>query len=281
MISIITVNYNNAKGLLETLKSVHSQTYDTFEHIVIDGASTDFSLEVIKGYKTSIDYYISEPDNGVYHAMNKGLRQASGDYVLFLNSGDTLENETILETVAKQVNGEYGLYYGNINLIYKESEKLKTYPQELNFNFFFESSLPHPATFIKRKLFDSIFYYNENYKIVSDWEFFLCAVCKHEVSYCYLNMVISNYDMSGISSVEENKSLIIQEKNSVYKTHFKWLYKDYRDLKSFKTQFLNKRSKTFLELEKFKVTRGLQSILFFVFNTLVKFKKLLKRTINR
>jgi len=263
MLSIITINYNNKEGLERTIKSVCSQSYEKFEYIIIDGASNDGSLDVINSYKKDIDYFVSEKDHGVYNAMNKGIKKSKGDYLLFLNSGDTLINKDVLAVVGKQINSKVGLYYGNINLVYKDSERLKIYPDELTFNFFYESSLPHPATFIQRKLFDTVFYYNEDYRIVSDWEFFICAICKYEVSYCYLDKVISNYDMSGISSSEENKSLIEQEKNSVYETHFKWFYEDYLALKSFKRTFLNKRSKALLELEKYKITKSINSISLF------------------
>ena len=95
--SIITVNYNNKDGLRKTIESVIHQTFRDFEFIVIDGGSTDGSAEVLKEYDAQIDYWVSEPDNGVYYAMNKGTRQAHGDYLNFMNSGDCLYDEKVLE----------------------------------------------------------------------------------------------------------------------------------------------------------------------------------------
>ena len=98
--SIITVNYNNKNGLEMTIKSVLGQTCKDFEYIIIDGGSTDGSVEVIKKYASRIDYWVSEPDKGVYNAMNKGIRKATGDYLNFMNSGDAYHSTSALEIIA-------------------------------------------------------------------------------------------------------------------------------------------------------------------------------------
>ena len=98
-ISIITINYNDAKGLYKTIQSVINQSFDNYEFIIIDGGSTDDSLTIIDQYKTKIDYFISEPDTGVYNAMNKGIKIAKGEYLIFMNSGDGFYDENVLSKV--------------------------------------------------------------------------------------------------------------------------------------------------------------------------------------
>ena len=115
-VSIITINFNNSKGLERTFKSVFEQTFQNFEYIVIDGQSIDGSKDLIKANSNKIAYWISEKDHGVYQAMNKGIQQASGEYVLFLNSGDHFTHERILEQTSKELDGT-GIVYGNIFLI--------------------------------------------------------------------------------------------------------------------------------------------------------------------
>ena len=98
-ISIITINYNNASGLEKTIRSVVEQTYNEYEYIIIDGASLDKSKEVIQEYQRYIDFWCSEKDSGIYNAMNKGIQKASGEYLLFLNSGDVLHNSAVLAAI--------------------------------------------------------------------------------------------------------------------------------------------------------------------------------------
>ena len=112
-ISIITINYNDKYGLSRTIDSVLNQTYEDFEYIVIDGNSNDGSKEILKNHDLSIDYWVSEPDSGIYNAMNKGIRVAKGDYLLFLNSGDYLCDNDTIHNVAKEIDGGKDLYYGN------------------------------------------------------------------------------------------------------------------------------------------------------------------------
>src|SRR4051812_11860469 len=111
-ISIITINYNDKEGLRSTIDSVITQSFRDFEFLVIDGNSSDGGKEVLEEYKSHIDYCVSEPDTGVYNAMNKGIRAATGDYLLFLNSGDVLYNNDILARVDMEIRNDFGIYYG-------------------------------------------------------------------------------------------------------------------------------------------------------------------------
>ncbi len=219
-LSIISINYNNAVGLERTIKSVTSQEFKDFEYIIIDGASTDESVSIIKKNEAHISQWISEPDTGVYQAMNKGIEKSTGQYLLFLNSGDTLFSKTVLQDFTKQVDGTKGIYYGNLLFVSDTSEEIVTYPSTLSFSHFLKRSLPHPASLIRRELFNTVFLYNEDFKIVSDWEFFFCAICKHNASYEYIDIVVSNFMMDGISNDIENQSKIAEEKRTSIKNHF-------------------------------------------------------------
>lgn len=226
MISIITINFNNRNGLEATLKSVQNQTYQDFEHIVIDGNSTDGSKEVIEDYKDHLSYWVSEPDRGVYHAMNKGIAVAKGMYLQFLNSGDVLENPQVLVDVSKELTSNLEIYYGDLHFVNGENSKLQTYPDELTFSYFTKRSLGHPAAFIKKALFDRVFRYNEALKICSDWEFFINAICKYNATYKHLNFVISVFDTTGISSQETYKERIIEEQAKILERDFSFFLKE-------------------------------------------------------
>jgi len=150
--SIITVNYNNLEGLKKTVESVKNQTYQKFEYIVIDGGSYDGSLEFIKDNESLLDYWVSEPDSGVYQAMNKGIKKASGEYLLFLNSGDHFYNDEVLEKNHKAIKDSDIIYF-DLQVVEGDKKFIKTYPNTLSFSYFVEDTLPHPATFIKKEAF--------------------------------------------------------------------------------------------------------------------------------
>lgn len=220
-LSIITINYNNATGLEKTLKSLINQNSKDFEYIIVDGNSTDESKRIIDTNKKHIDKWISEKDSGVYNAMNKGIEMANGDYLLFLNSGDMLANSHVLNKILPLLENNSDIIYGN--LIYSLNEvpqTLFTPSKKINLSYFLNSFLPHPSSFIKKSLFQRIGFYNEKFKIISDWEFFLRAIVVNKASYLHIDEVISDFDNSGISSNSENEKLIYNEKQTVYKEFF-------------------------------------------------------------
>lgn len=236
-ISVITINYNNKLGLEKTINSVVNQSYKDFEFIIIDGNSTDGSQDLVELYKSKVHYSISEPDTGVYNAMNKGIKVANGEYLLFLNSGDFLVDNDVLSKVLPELDSSISIYYGNI--FYSKNEVqvlLNRPPDQLSFSYFLEYSLPHPASFIKKDLFERYFYYNENLKIVSDWEFFIYCICKQNESYKYINIVVSDFDNAGISSNTENLSKIIAERRKVLQNHFPLFIGDASLLKEIKSR---------------------------------------------
>jgi len=214
LLSIITINYNNADGLKATLQSIKNQTFKEYELIIIDGGSTDSSKEEIKKYENKLVYWVSEKDSGIYNAMNKGIRVAKGDYLFFLNSGDTFFNDEVLQKV-KPFLKETGLVYGNIQIDEPKKKWIKFYNERLDFEYFTRDTLPHQGCFIKRSLFTQIGLYDERLKIAADWKFFLQAICVYQVSSLYIDQVISNYDYSGISSSPEYYTLQKEEKDKI------------------------------------------------------------------
>ena len=214
-LSIITINWNNAEGLKKTIESVVLQKNLDFEYIVIDAESTDGSIEIIKQYENSITYWKSEPDSGIYNAMNKGIKQAQGDYCLFLNSGDWLK-EQALSRILRQCTGE-DIIYCNMYLSYDalRFQELK-YPINLTLNDFYKTAIGHQSTFIKTHLFVKYGMYNENYKIHSDYDFWLKTIIIGNCSYKYIDEFLSYYDMGGRSSKpskhtrREMKSILTQ-----------------------------------------------------------------------
>lgn len=219
-ISIITINYNNLEGLKRTVESVINQTWRDFEYIVIDGGSTDGSTEYIKSQSENIDYWVSESDKGIYNAMNKGIKVATGEYLLFLNSGDHLYSNMVLEQNHKFLTLQDIIYF-NLQVIDENQKFIKKYPDELSFSYFMKDTLPHPATFIKKGVFDKIGKYDESLVIVSDWKFFIESICKFNSSYIRIDEVFSTFYMNGLSSSSQNKILIVKEKQKVLNSEFR------------------------------------------------------------
>ena len=225
MISVITINYNNKEGLEKTIKSVISQSMPPVEFIVVDGDSTDGSKDVIEQYQDKLSKAISEPDTGIYNAMNKGILAANGDYLLFLNSGDSLYSTTVLKEVASVIDGAKDFYYGDLWLESLDTPKVLAYPEELDFSFVYINSLPHPATFIRRSLFKDHLY-NEDLKLVSDWQFFMKALFYEKATYQHLKLIVSNFDTTGFSNNPAYKEKMEQERHWVMENDFPLLYKD-------------------------------------------------------
>jgi|TARA_R110002020_G_scaffold63136_3_gene168438 glycosyltransferase involved in cell wall biosynthesis len=260
MISVITINYNDASGLEETIQSVLSQENADYEFIVIDGGSTDNSTAVIEKYKQQLHYWVSEPDGGVYNAMNKGIVKASKNYVYFLNSGDTLYDNSVLAEVQVAMRMNHDIYYGNIIQDYPSGPIHRTTPRELSFSFFFKRTIPHQASFIKRELFEHFGLYNEELKIVADWEFFVLSICKHNVSYQYLDRTISVYDTKGLSSMAANKALFSAEKQTSLKTHFPLFYNDYVTLTNYEGYFGLNRFQMLKNLENSRIAQRMNTV---------------------
>jgi glycosyltransferase involved in cell wall biosynthesis len=197
--SIITINRNNSSGLEKTIQSVINQTFNGFEYIIIDGNSTDESVEIIKKYGNKINYWISEPDTGVYNAMNKGIRKAQGEYCLFLNSGDWLISPTTMYDVFNEINNTIPadiFYSDRINT----DGTFVNYPNLLSINYLIEEPISHQNSLIKRSLFMEHGFYNEELHIASDWEFFLNELWIYKSIFIHIKTNISIFDVHGIGS---------------------------------------------------------------------------------
>lgn len=224
-LSIITINRNNARGLEQTLWSVwEKQSFKDFEHLIIDGDSTDDSVSVIRKYASKLAYWTSEPDKGIYNAMNKGVLKAKGEYLLFLNSGDWLEDD-ILQQVFKEKLVEdivYADLYYNYSI---EKVTLESYPDKLTVPYLLTSSLGHPSSFIRKDLFRKKMY-EEKYRIISDWVFFVKMIVLEGCTTKHMNIATTHFDAYGISSVPENLDLILREKKEFFDNEFPHLICD-------------------------------------------------------
>jgi len=204
-LSIITINKNNRKGLEKTCLSVVSQTYKSFEWIIIDGASEDGSVNIIQEHIAKVNYWVSEPDSGVYNAMNKGIKRANGEYLLFLNSGDFLLHPwTLQEFIAEIAVCEYADVYFCDGL--GSDYSLIKSPSKITFDFLLNKTINHQNSYTSRKLFDNELY-DENYHIVSDWLFFIVNLIKRNIVFYRLEVKTSVYSLGGISSTQQEKFL--------------------------------------------------------------------------
>ena len=212
LISIITVAYNNKNGLEETIKSVINQTYRDFEFVIIDGGSNDGSKELLESYSSQIDFWVSEPDKGIYNAMNKGIRKASGEYLIFMNSGDRFSANDILEKITPHFNNE-DIVYGNA---YYELENRKKYeykiPPKITIGSLLKEPICHQSAFFRKELFEKYGMYDENNKIASDWTFMMDIFVHHNISQKYINVFISIFEKTGISSTNNNLGVGEQKK---------------------------------------------------------------------
>lgn len=210
-LSIITVCLNSMEQLQLTIDSLKIQTYKEFEFIIIDGGSTDGTMQIIKKNNEIISNFISEKDNGIYHAMNKGSILASGKYIMFLNSGDTLFYEGTLMDIFR-TNPDEDLLYGNTNIIYKKRNQIKVAPKKLYYTFWLFDTLCHQSIFVKREKLFNVGLFDLSYKILSDYNCLLKMIIKQNLSYKYYDFVISNYKANGFSSFAENKKIFEEER---------------------------------------------------------------------
>lgn len=199
--TIITINYNNAKELRHTIESVINQTYKDMEYIVVDGGSTDESVEIIKEYAENIDFWLSEQDNGVYNAMNKGLRHARGQYVNFMNSGDSFYSTHVLEEIDQQM-GDADILFGNVC----DSVSGKLYGgikagSEVTFLTLKKEILCHQATFYRREIFER-HPYDESLRLIADWKVNVQAIIFDNCKVKVVDTIVANYDLTGMSSTQ-------------------------------------------------------------------------------
>lgn len=204
--SVITINYNHKEGLNRTIESVIYQTNTDYEFIIIDGGSNDGSVEAIQKHAEKITYWVSEKDNGVYHAMNKGVTHAHGDYCIFMNSGDCFHSPKALEAVAEY---KEDIICGQVSTFPSGHHKPTITLVDL-----MRISLPHQAMFIKRELLVK-HPYDEKYKILSDWKFCIEALILDNCSFRNIEVVLSDYESGGISA--NSNGLLPIERDQILK----------------------------------------------------------------
>jgi glycosyltransferase involved in cell wall biosynthesis len=250
LFSIITINYNNSEGLRQTIDSVVSQTYHEYEYIIIDGGSTDGSVNIIKSFSDHIDYWVSEKDRGIYHAMNKGVAQAHGDYCIFMNSGDLFYNNSVLKLVEESKIRD-DIVVGKV--VINSKDKLISPPPtsgELTLYHLYSGAIPHQGTFIKTELLRK-YPYDENLKISSDWKFFVQVLIIDNRSIHYIDSYVARYDTDGISA--SNPVLMRKEKDDVLADLFPpRVLADYKQMKQSEcmTQTLTPQLRMYYSIDK-------------------------------
>lgn len=213
ILSIITINRNNVVGLEKTMMSVVAQTHKEFEYIIIDGASTDGSVEAVKRFVPQFGdrlKWVSEPDKGIYNAMNKGIFKASGEYIQILNSGDVLANEKVVERMmsALEENSFPEIFYGNMMKAFPDGRLIRdrgfagTTPTMMGF---IRGTLNHDPVYIRKSLFDKFGYYREDLPITADWRWYVEAIPFGGINPVYVDIDVTVFDMNGISETQIEK----------------------------------------------------------------------------
>ncbi|MGB7293178.1 MAG: glycosyltransferase family 2 protein [Thermodesulfobacteriota bacterium] len=206
-VSIISVVYNNAQYIEDCIKSVASQSYKNREHIVVDGGSTDGTLEVIEKHREKITKWVSEPDDGIYFALNKGISMATGDVVGFLHSDDYYASRDVLEKVANAfIDHDAESLYGDLVYISKSGKRILRYWKSGNYRKGMVKwgwMPPHPTFFVKREVYKRHGGFNTNLRVAADYELILRFLGKHSISTHYLPEVLIKMRIGGNS----NKSI--------------------------------------------------------------------------
>jgi len=199
-LSVITICYNIKEEIERTCQSIVAQTSRDFEWVVIDGGSTDGTVDILNKYKDHIDVFVSEPDKGIYNAMNKGIRLAHGEWLNFMNGGDEFADKDVVADFLAYDTSDVDIVYGNCNTISATGKiSLKKFCDVLNKNFFYNGiTINHQASFIRHLLFDKYGMYSEEYKLVSDWEKWI-VFAENNCIFQHWNRTVSNFYLGGTS----------------------------------------------------------------------------------
>jgi len=239
-ITIITVCFNSEKYIEDCITSIVSQTYSNIEYIIVDGGSTDGTVDLIKKYEYGITKWISEKDKGIADAMNKGIRFATGDYILFIHSDDYLLNQTSISDAVKIMyfNADFNAFAILSGNRFKNIEKTS---EKFSFNFYLKTKIMHQGCFCSRSVFDMLGLFDVHFKIAMDYDFFFRAY-RHGCSIRCFNFPISFMRDTGISSRKDWASLKLRfmeeqkvhykncKKNLIYRLYW-FLYPKYRYLR--------------------------------------------------
>jgi glycosyltransferase involved in cell wall biosynthesis len=224
-LTILTINYNNASGLQKTVESVLNQTSKEFEYIIVDGGSTDGSVDYLiaqnSELRTQNFSFISEKDKGIYNAMNKGIGMAKGEYIHFLNSGDWLVDAFVVENMLKELDGfissglQPDVFVGNKIMVRPDGKVRygRNDKRPVTALTFYRGTIEHTSAYIRRAMFDVVGMYDESLRIVSDWKWYFDAVVNHNAQVVFTDIYVSYFDNTGISST--NQSLDKAERRQI------------------------------------------------------------------
>lgn len=218
LLSIITVVFNGEKYLEQTINSVISQNIFDLEYIIVDGGSTDGTVDIIKKYHDKIALWVTEPDKGIYDAMNKGVVFAKGEWILFLNAGDVFYSKETLFSIFANRHYNCSIIYGDTFL--KQSKEVIRGPKVINKNYFFSNTICHQSIFFNRKLFSNVGCFDIDFKILAD-RIFLLKACMLKFKFEYVDELISVYDQDGYSS--KNNAIYLKEQKILRMQYFSFL----------------------------------------------------------
>ena len=227
-LSIITINYNDCSGLKKTIESVWRQTArNEIEHIIIDGGSTDGSADYLQANTEKVNHWVSEPDKGIYNAMNKGIRMAHGEYIQILNAGDCLAADNVTERMLAALaehsqEQSVDILYGNMlktsdwKHFVRDNGDAKSAYTPNSFLYFYIGTLNHDCAYIRHQLFEDFGYYDESMRICSDWEWYVRTIVFGKATTVYVNIDVTHFDMNGISESGNKNAEIIRRERRTY-----------------------------------------------------------------
>lgn len=223
-VSVITVCLNSRKFLKYAIESVLEQTYSNIEYILIDGGSTDGSIDVFNKYKNKINKIVIEKDEGLFDAMNKGIKLAAGEIIYFLNSDDKLYDNKVIEKAVAAFNShkEADFIYGNV-AVYDpgaDTSYIEKYPEVVSKWLFIQKTIGHPATFFRSSCFSKVGYFDKNYKIASDYEWYLRSLYINKLKTVHINHIISIFRLGGISTNYSSRKAYFSERRAIQKKYF-------------------------------------------------------------
>ncbi|MFH1052418.1 MAG: glycosyltransferase family 2 protein [bacterium] len=219
-LSIITVCKNAVESIGKTIESVINQTFTDYEYIIVDGASTDGTVDAIKKYSERISKLITEPDIGIYDAMNKGINMSSGEYLMFLNAGDYFIHSSVLKRVFDyKLHGD--IIYG-IGLIEFSNGFIfrKTFPKKISKFYMFMDTIPHQDSLTRKIVFEKSEGFNSNFIIAGDYDFFIKSLYQNHFTYQYIPEAIAVNDLTGLSRKKKYKNVTKNERKSIAERYF-------------------------------------------------------------
>lgn len=230
LFTIITINLNNKEGLKRTISSLLAQTFTDYEFIVVDGNSIDGSIEVIDGFRNNIHKIIIEKDNGVYNAMNKGLRLATGKYIQFLNSGDELRGAEALRIISENIDGS-DLLYTDVELFGGSRLHEKLHPDQISLRYQLTDMICHQAIFASAKLFSLTGPFDEAYRVYGDYDWIMNAIRRKKAKTRHLAEILIRYQEMGLSQSTQTE-IQLREKDAIHNKYFNpfllFIYRIYR-----------------------------------------------------